>query len=143
MFVCDFTAHDPLPIGLVDADGHRLLSEYVEWFWLPVLGPTALCLLRKLALRGQRPPLAYDLPELARSLGVGYHQGRNSPLNRTLERLVMFHVASWDGHTLHVRRCLPTLPARHVDRLPERLRAVHAEYLAVSADRKVLLGVGS
>ena len=39
----------PWPDPVIDTVGHDPRSAYVETFWLPTLGPTALLLLRHLA----------------------------------------------------------------------------------------------
>ena len=46
----------PWPDPVVDTLGHDPRSRYVETFWLPTLGPTALLLLRHLADRFDRNP---------------------------------------------------------------------------------------
>ena len=43
---------------ILEVSGHDPRSRYVETFWLPTLGPTALLLLRHLADRFDRTPRA-------------------------------------------------------------------------------------
>ena len=50
----------PWPDPVLDAVGHDPRSWYVETFWLPTLGPTALLLLRHLADRFEANPKGID-----------------------------------------------------------------------------------
>ena len=63
----------PWPDPVLDAIGHDPRSWYVETFWLPTLGPTALLLLRHLADRFEPNPKGVDLPvaDTAAALGLG------------------------------------------------------------------------
>ncbi|MEY2966302.1 MAG: hypothetical protein RLY50_352 [Actinomycetota bacterium] len=127
--------HDPV----VDLNGEATTGDYVEWFWLPVLGPTATWLLRRLSAHvagadeGDSPAVV-DLAELARSIGVTWHQGHEGPFSRALTRCVMFGacapIAGAEPLILAVRLAMPHLPARHVGRLPLSLRASHTEWIA-------------
>ncbi|MGD0219988.1 MAG: hypothetical protein ABSC73_05950 [Acidimicrobiales bacterium] len=108
--------------------GHDARSEYVERFWLPVLGPSTTCLLRHLAARLARSPAGcmLDVAETARALGLGERPGRHAPFMRTLARAAdfgMIRVDPPDGLATRVR--LPPLSARHLSRLPSSLRAAH------------------
>jgi hypothetical protein len=46
----------PWPEPIIDTLGHDPRSLYVETFWLPILGPTAVLLLRHLATRLEETP---------------------------------------------------------------------------------------
>jgi len=123
MVRCDVWA-DPL----VDAMGFDARSDYVERFWLPVLGPCTTLLLRRLAdaLEDGPRPLALEADELARSLGVGIRSGPTSPLHRSLARLERFGLARRRAdQVLEVRRALPPLARAQVSRLPEALQRAH------------------
>ena len=50
----------PWPDPVLDVLGHDPRSWYVETFWLPTLGPTALLLLRHLADRFEEHPEGLD-----------------------------------------------------------------------------------
>lgn len=125
------TWHDPV----VDTYGHATQSDYVEWFWLPVLGPTATWLARRLAAHAAHDPggCVVDLAELAASLGVTWHNGHDGPFSRALSRCVMFGacapVVDASVATLAVRLTMPQLPARHLTRLPTSLREMHNDWL--------------
>ncbi len=132
---------------LVEALGHDARSGYVEHFWLPVLGPSTVLLLRRLAGRLEASPdgLALGLAETSRSLGLGERVGRNSSFVRTIARTVEFELARLVGPTrLAVRTVLPPLPRRYAVRLPEGLREelagaerTAASSRAVAADQRL------
>ena len=111
---------------VVERFGHDPLGEYVELFWLGVIGPTATWRVRRLAYVAVARPdgAAIDLATLAGSVGMG---GANSPgLERALRRLVMFGLARREGATLAVRTVVPPLGLRHLCRLPAVVQSAHA-----------------
>ena len=123
----------PWPDPVLDAIGHDPRSWYVETFWLPTLGPTALLLMRHLADRFERTPEAVELPvaDTAAALGLGPREGNSSPLIKTLTRLQQFELAAAeDETTIAVRRALPPIHRRHVRRLPAALQVRHEEWIA-------------
>ncbi len=130
----------PWPDPVLDAIGHDPRSWYVETFWLPTLGPTALLLLRHLADRFETNPKGVDLPvaDTAAALGLGPREGQQSPLMRSLTRLQQFELACSDGDvTIAVRKTLPPVHRRHVRRLPTGLQARHAEWIEQQATKPV------
>jgi hypothetical protein len=78
--------------------GWPLDSCFVEQFWLPILGPSSIALLRWLARHADDLTRYHHLPltELASTIGLGSAVGRHSPIRRTLERLTRFDAARWD-----------------------------------------------
>jgi hypothetical protein len=121
----------PWPDPLLDTIGHDPRSLYVETFWLPTLGPTAVLLLRHLAAKFDESPKGIELPvaDTSQALGVGQREGNSSPIVRTLTRLSQFDLACDDGRgTVAVRRNLPPINRRHVRRLPAALQTAHAEW---------------
>jgi hypothetical protein len=119
------------PPVLLDTLGHDPRSLYVETFWLPTLGPTAVLLLRHLATRFDESPAGIELPvaDTSQALGLGQRDGTSSPIVRTLTRLTQFDLACDNGHgTVAVRRNLPPINRRHVRRLPATLQVAHAEW---------------
>lgn len=96
---------------------------YVESHWLPVLGPTATWLLRRLATGVLDRPggLAVDAGLLAASIGVARGGGHGGAFGRALQRCVMFGVAriERDGAVplLAVRTHVPPLSRRQLERL--------------------------
>jgi len=122
----------PWPDPLIDTIGHDPRSLYVETFWLPTLGPTALLLLRHLASRFDRSPGGVELTvaDASAALGLGERDGASSPIVRTLTRLEQFDLACADPYTptVAVRRNLPPVNRRHIRRLPADAQAAHAEW---------------
>jgi hypothetical protein len=129
-------AHPTITIGVwldptVDERGHHVSSLYVEIFWLPVLGPSALLLLRRCALLTSRRPhgstVALEL--LSASLGLGKGVSRNAPLPRAIDRCIRFGAARRvTDNRLAVRRMLGPLSRQHVARLHPTLQELHANW---------------
>lgn len=118
----------PLTDPVVDTLGHDPRAPYPERFWLPTLGPTAFLLIRYMARRFDSAPEGFtlDLAETSRSLGLGERHGRNSPMARSLGRIVQFDLAAqYDDETLAVRRSIPPINRRHVRRLPPSAQEEH------------------
>jgi hypothetical protein len=116
---------------VIDLVGHDPRSNYVEQFWLGVLGPSTTWLLRRLASELEAQPAGFELPlaDTARSLGLGEKQGKNSPLVKAFGRCVQFELARKDGDgTMAVRRKLPPLNRRQLLRLPPILQEAHARW---------------
>jgi hypothetical protein len=129
----DFSSIDPTLVvvpwydEVVDPIGHDPRSQYVELFWLNVLGPTTTWLLRRLVSGLDSYPDGYelDLTQTARALGLGYTHGTIGPFTRALQRCVLFGVAQSLEGGLAVRRRLPDVSQRHLERMPEHLRHAH------------------
>jgi hypothetical protein len=124
------------PDPVVDELGYDPRSWYVERFWLPVVGPTSTWLLRRLASCFGSHPEGFDveLPELARTLGLGPRTGRNSPLGRAISRCRTFGLVRGHGPgSLAVRRRLPPLPRRHLLNLPDTLKSAHDDWRTAQA----------
>ncbi len=122
---------------VIDQLGHDPRSAYVERFWLPVLGPSSVWLLRRIADGLDHRPEGFDLDlvDTAQSLGVGMRGGRNAPLLRTIERCCRFGAAKMHGRSsIAVRRRLAPLSRTQTERLPETLRAEHDQWLARPKD---------
>jgi hypothetical protein len=117
---------------VVEASGFDPRSMYVELCWLPVLGPTATWLYRRLGtwVEFNDNGVEVDLTDLAVSTGLGEGLGKSSLLGRSLDRLVTFHVARWQNGELEVRRRLAPLPARYVGRLSLTARQAHEQYMS-------------
>jgi hypothetical protein len=120
----------PWPDPTLDTLGHDPRSRYVETFWLPILGPTALLLLRHLAVRFDETPAGVELriAETSHALGVGNREGSSSPIVRTLARLEQFELACADEQspTIAVRRNLRPLSRRQLARLSLPIQRQHA-----------------
>ena len=119
------------PDPVIDQLGHDPRSAYVERFWLGILGPSTVWLLRRLAdgLEAQPDGFVLDLPDTARALGVGMRGGRQSPFVRSLERVCRFGAARWQSPTeLAVRRMLPPLTRAQIERMPPTLQVEHGHW---------------
>jgi hypothetical protein len=111
----------------IDVLGIDPRSQYVETFWLGVLGPSATWLLRRLADRLETEPEGFDLDldETARSLGLGPPDRRDSPLLRAIDRCLRYGMARRGDGVLAVRRHVPPVPRRQLIRLPTALQERH------------------
>jgi hypothetical protein len=123
--------HDPV----VDTNGHCVLSRYVEHFWLPVLGPSALWILRRIVIGFEEFPGGFeiDVPYMAAAVGLSFNAGANSSFTRSLQRCTMFGAAQALQGGLAVRQFLPTLSNRQLQRLPLTLRQAHPKATAQSS----------
>lgn len=124
--------HDPLRVvalrdPLVEAAGHDPRSPYVETFYLPLAGPSAVFAARRLAAWLEDSPegVTVSLGSFARELGLGTGNGRNAPLPRVLARLLVFGLAGIQGDSYAVRLAVPPLARRHLRRLPPHLVLAH------------------
>lgn len=122
---------------VLDALGHDPRSGYVEQYWLSILGPSATLLLRRLAAGLEAKPDGFDLdPGLwALELGLGNRGGKHGPFWRSIDRACRFGMAQRNGEVLAVRRKLPPLTARQIDRLPNHLRRAHEAWTANQLQR--------
>lgn len=123
----------------IETSGFAVDDPYIEMFWLPILGPTATWLLRRMASGLAHQPQGYtiDMNDVARSIGVAYSSGRHNPFARALHRCVMFGVAQQIAvaplRTVAVRTHVPKIPLRHLSRLPEQLVIAHHDWIHASA----------
>ena len=118
---------------LVDERGLPVSSYYVELFWLPVLGPSATLLLRRLGTMATHLPdgITLDRAWLGSSLGLGNGDSRNAPLPRAMERCIRFGVAKRvSGDRLAVRRKVGHLPQQYVERLHPLMKELHEGWIA-------------
>lgn len=125
--------HDPV----VEPIGFAAHSDYVELFWLPILGPTASWVLRRLAAGLDAYPDGYelDLEETAAALGLSLAQGLRSQFSKALQRCVLFGLMQNLHAGVAVRRIVPPLTIRQVNRLPTHLQHAHAERVLPSPPR--------
>jgi hypothetical protein len=120
------------PDPVIDRLGYDPRSLYVETFWLGILGPTCTWLMRRFAAGLDDDPDGFDLDraDTARALGLGDRSGRQSPFRRALARCVTFEMARPEGPTtLAVRRRIPPMPRRHLQRLPVSLQDRHSQWM--------------
>lgn len=116
---------------VVDNLGHDPRSPYVERFWLAVLGPSCLLLLRRLAHGLEQSPDGFEFvsAQWAAEMGLAKKGGRNGPFWRALERGCRFRAMQRNGDVLAVRRRLPPLSSRQAARLPSHLGLEHQAWL--------------
>jgi len=122
----------PLLDPVLDALGHDPRSAYVEQYWLSVLGPSAILLLRRLAAGIETHPDGFELDpaQWALELGLGAKGGKHGPFWRSIDRICRFGAAQRNGELLAVRRRLPPLNKRQIERLPNHLRRAHDRWAA-------------
>ena len=116
------------PNPVVDARGFAPTSAYVEWAWLPILGPGATGVYRRLATGLDASPEGYELEidELSRSSGMGSGESCHSSIFSVTARLVAFGLARWeDKATLAVLRKAPPLASGRVRSRGAGVSAVH------------------
>lgn len=103
--------------------GYPPASSYAETFWLPVLGPTSLWVMRRLVARprGER----VDLEELAGEMGLGNAVAAASPVVRSVTRLAMFDLLRVRDNAVAIRPMLGHLSYRQELRLPPHLQRLH------------------
>jgi hypothetical protein len=129
----------PWPDAVIEQLGHDPRSAYVERFWLPVVGPSATWLARRISVRMEAAPEGFTahLGDLAREIGLGTKGGRHSPILHTVDRLAGFGIAQRvRADTLAVRRRLPPLTRTQVARLPTGLRQAHDQWIEAQAARR-------
>ncbi len=117
-----------------DAFGHDPRSSYVEQFWLGTLGPSTTWFLRHCAtLLDDTQDTAINLRETACALGIGHEGGARSAMAKTVARACRFRAARTVGPTtLAVRRRLPHVSHRQVQRLPKSVQQRHEEFVAAN-----------
>ena len=104
---------------------------YFEFCYLPIIGPSSAWLVRRLVAGLEQRPDGFDveLVALAHDLGLGSGTGRSAPLRRTLDRVARFGLARWpNDHTYQIRRKVPPLAARQLERLGPVPSAVHRRF---------------
>ena len=111
--------------------GHDPRSAYVEHFWLSTLGPSATWIIRRLAdhLDAEPDGFILDLNDLAQSLGLSNARGADSPFGRALQRCSMFNLIRPTSGGYDVKRRIPDLTTRQLERMHDRLRRNHDEWV--------------
>ncbi len=112
---------------------------YRARWWLPIIGPTATCILNHLGdLLDDSNWSVTPALELAVRLGLGKGTGTSSPLIRSLERLTRFGFGHFDiapgepnsDPCLTLYRTIALVPERLTRNWPQPLRLAHAIDLA-------------
>lgn len=112
---------------VVERVGFDACGDYVELFWLPVIGPTSTWLLRRLAVMVVLHPEGFslDTSSTAQSLGLGPNANSQSSLVRSLQRLSIFGLVRLTRDRVEVRTVVPPLTMKQLARLPEHLQRAH------------------
>ncbi len=121
----------------VDHVGFDARSQYAELFWLPILGPSTMWLLRHIAQRFDHEPTGFvlDITTTASALGIGAAKGKHSAFHRSINRLVSFDMGyTIDDSTIGVRRVLPQLHVGQVRRLTPSAQRLHREMTSGQRD---------
>jgi hypothetical protein len=117
---------------VVEAEGYVPLGGYLEFFWLPVLGPSATVLLWRLQfeLRVEPDGCAVNLKELSRDLGLGTPESKHAPLPRAIARLVHFGLAMrLASGQLAVRCMVGPISQLQLEGLSAPLQMLHREVI--------------
>jgi hypothetical protein len=138
------TVITPWTDSILDERGHDPRGAYVETFWLGVIGPSAAWVMRRFAAELEARPegCRIDLALVASSIGLSSIKGHTSPFGRALSRCVMFGLVRPTALGFEVRRRLPQLTPRHLDRLPLALREIHESWRQQPGVHLHLLGSG-
>jgi hypothetical protein len=122
---------------VTDQSGYDPRSGYGEQFWLPVIGPSCMWLIRNIAASLETSPSGFDLDfeKTSRRIGLGDRKSRRSPFQRTLSRLATFELAYCaEPDVLAVRRFIPVLPPRYLMRLGPDGYASHRDWVETLQD---------
>lgn len=125
-------------VGEVRSPVFPVQHRYVEMLWLPVIGPSATWMLRRLGAWAAACPDGAPvlLPELSEALGLGGSSGASSSVQRTLRRLVRFGLARWSGSVLEVATEVPLVPDRQLRRMSLVLVRAHDRMVAAIANER-------
>jgi hypothetical protein len=134
---------------MVRACGIEPTDPYLEWCWLPVVGPSTVALVRHVAdLTSPTGEARIPLSDLGRLLGLGAVDvpSRNNKLVRTLGRAEQFGLAftsigvPGESVTFGIHNEIALVPTRLLERLPEVARQRHLA--AVEAANEALTVAG-
>ena len=112
--------------------GYDPRSAYAERFWLGVIGPSTLLLLRRFARGLDDHPTGFRMSvvDTGRAMGLGSGTGRRAPVSRTIDRACSFGLARRTGpDQVEVRTHLPRLTSRQLQRLPVVVQQAHRDWL--------------
>ena len=119
----------------VERTGHDPRGDYVERFWLPILGPSTTWLVRRFA-RGliEHPGgIRVDLAETGLALGLGDNLVKSAAIQRSLVRACQFGLAARvSEHRLALRTRFPAVSVRRIEHLPDSLQLAHDRWFDAS-----------
>ena len=126
---------------IVDEVGFDVFSRYAEMFWLPIMGPSALWIQRRIVMGFAEFPGGYemDTAEIALAVGLSFTQGANCPFTRALRRCQWFGAAQSVHGGLAVRIKLPPVSRRQIQRFPVSLKQSLASWSVESTDHQQIV----
>ena len=104
--------------------GHDPRSAFVEQFWLSTLGPSATWIIRRIADHLDDQP-----DEFAQSVGLSFARRVDSPFGRAPHRCSIFNLIRPNDNGHDVKRRMPDLTTRQLDRIQQQLRRNHDEWI--------------
>jgi hypothetical protein len=107
--------------------GHHVQSDYVERFWLPILGPSSIVLARHIAANFDSTNTAFESDTHTMAGAIGIAPGQ---LLRVINRLVSFGKATFNPGTtsvLALRTHWEPLGPNSIRRLPAHLAELHRD----------------
>ena len=112
---------------VVDEDGASVFSRYAELYWLPILGPSALWILRRIVMGFEESPHGFELDcaTTATDMGLRFSLSPNNSFSRSLQRCLYFGALQVHQGGLAMRCYLPAISKRHLQRLSPALRDGH------------------
>lgn len=116
----------------VERSGVDPRDPYVERYWLAVLGPSTVLLLRRFARGLEERPDGFRVPLVDTSvvLGLGRGTGSRSPIMRTIDRAEKFGMLRRTGPgAVEVRTRMPLLSPRQIRHLPPVMRQLHVDWV--------------
>lgn len=114
-------------------DQFDVRTTYVERYWLALLGPSTLWLLRRIARGLEQCPQGFRLhiAETSAALGLGNGQSKNASIHRTIERATQFGmIYRISTERIAAKTQLPRLNQRQLSRLPDALQRSHVGWFA-------------
>lgn len=117
----DLIAVDEITVLALTGYGDVPVTDpYVDRCWLPVVGPTAIALLRFVAREDGQ---VWQTGELARAVGLGQNRYH---LAAAMGRAERFRLARWldVDHSFNAKVMLPPLPSSLRSRVPARVLRV-------------------
>ncbi len=128
---------------VIEATGHDPRSQYVERFWLSILGPSTTWFLRSLAwgLDGSPDGFHVSFADMAQAMGLGARVGRHSPFMKAVQRATQFELIAIQqqpaDHTIVcARRKVPWLSRRMTAALPLALQEEHRLWVEASTSTR-------
>lgn len=105
-------------------EGYPVDGAYVERFWLPVVGPSALWIARRLTTW---LGCTIVMTELATDIGLQASIGANAPMTKSVYRLIHFGFVNRVDDLLEVRTHVGPVPLGLLKRSPHLRREAESQ----------------